>query len=68
MHSYLKVFLALCLLIFLVRQVVASDGSREVRMVVLAVGLSAFAEEGAGLLTVERWKLLEEAHGGHHQY
>ena len=51
-HSCLRVFPALCLWTCLGRQGVASDGSTEARKVALGVGLSAFAEEDAGLLTV----------------
>ena len=53
MRSSLTVFPALCLWISLGRQVAASDGSTEVRMVDLAVGLSAFVEEDAGPSIVE---------------
>ena len=59
MHSSLKVFPALCLWISLGRQVAASDGSTEARMVDLAVGLSAFVEEDAGPSIVKYWKLPE---------
>ena len=65
MHSGLKVFPALCLWISPVRRVVANDGSIGARRVALAVDLSAFVEEDAGLSTVEWWKLPEAAHVGH---
>ena len=67
MHSSLKVFPAPCLWISLGRQVVANDGSTEVRMVDLAVDLSAFVEEDAGPSIVKCWKLPEEAHVNRHQ-
>ena len=51
-HSCLRVFPALCLWTCLGRQVVANDGSTEAKRVALGVGLSAFAEEDAGLLIV----------------
>ena len=51
-HSCLTVFPALCLWTCLGRPVVANDGSTEARRVALGVGLSAFAEEDAGLLIV----------------
>ena len=47
---------------------VASDESREARMVALAVDSSAIAEEDAGLSIVGSWKLPEPAHVDHHPY
>ena len=67
MHSSRKVFPALCLWISLGRQVVANDGSTEVRMVDLVVGLSAFVVGDAGPSIVECSKLPEEVHVNHHQ-
>lgn len=67
MCSCLMVFPAPCPWTWLDRQVVANDGSTEVRRV-LAVGLSAFAEEDAGRLIVEWWKSPGRAHVDRHQY
>ena len=47
---------------------VASDESTTVRTVALAVGLSAFAAQDAGLSIVERRKFPEQTRAGHHQY
>lgn len=66
-HSCLMVFLALCLWTCLAPRAVANDESTEVKRVALAVGLSAFAVEDAGLLIVERRKFPEWAHVDHHR-
>ena len=62
------VFPALCLSTSLDPLVVANDGSREGRRVALAVGLSAFAVEGAGRSIVEQRKLPEREREDRHQY
>lgn len=64
-HSWLTVFLALCLSTSLDHLVVANDGSTEVTTAALAVGWSAFAGEDAGWSIVEQRKLPERAHVDH---
>lgn len=46
---------------------VANDGNKVAKRVALAVGLSAFAVEDAGLSVAMRRKLPDWAHVDHHQ-